>query len=51
MNEETEDYLDDVYRDGIAEDLMDQDEISSEEEAFLRGYNDFLDMDQNSGEA
>ncbi len=45
------DYLDDIYRDGIAEELMDNNELSSAEEAFLRGYNDQWDSGPDVGEA
>lgn len=48
---EKKDYLDDIYRDGIAEELMDNNELSSSEEAFLRGYNDQWDSGPDIGEA
>lgn len=32
-----------VYHDSVREDLVDSDEISAEEEAFMRGYEDAED--------
>ena len=38
-----EDSLDDIYKDGVAESLMDAEELTAEEEAFLLGYNSAYD--------
>ena len=45
------DCIDDIYRDGIAEELMDNNELTIAEEAFLRGYNDQWDTGPDVGEA
>lgn len=45
-----EDYLEDIYRDGIAEEMRDNNELSPFEEAFIRGYNSFLDYSDDVNE-
>lgn len=40
VSEDNNDGEDNVYREGSREDLVDDDEISPEEEAFMKGYDD-----------
>lgn len=45
-----EEYSDDVeenvYKEGVREDLVDNDELTPEEEAFMKGYDDATDGDE-----
>ncbi len=39
LHDDEDDDIDDLYNDDIAEEMEADDEISVEEEAFMRGYN------------
>ncbi len=45
-----EDNLEDIYRDGIAEGMMDNNELTPFEEAFIRGYNSYMDYSDDVNE-
>ena len=47
MSYEDEKDFDEVYDDESREDLVENDEISPEEEAFMSGYNDVKEEDQS----
>lgn len=50
MTNDFEDGERNVYHDSVREDMVDDDEISAEEEAFMRGYEDAEDEDSDEEE-
>lgn len=50
MQEKEDQDIEEVYNDEAREDLVDNDEISPEEEAFMAGYEDQKERKQKEGE-
>lgn len=49
MREDDQDF-DEVYDEDAAEDLVENDEISPEEEAFMKGYNEIKEQKKGSSD-